>query len=158
MSTAQNIGVQLDNFYFAWEQTKLPTTSPPAVELQRLTLCREFLSKLNDAIVEETKLWATDFQNALNSIDAATQAVAKAQATGALEVTISNADKLKGGWQLQIDNRPEMPQTGSTAAIKLPPGSYIVSASGTVDDKPVNVSHAVTIAAGQSTKVPFELK
>lgn len=160
VTTAQRFGLLVDNFQFDWEKAKLSAGGAAAADLvQRLNLCHDFLSKVNEVVVEETKQWAADFQSVLNSIDAAAQTAAKAQATGSLEVAIANADKATDGWKLQIDGRPETLHTGSTAAIKdLAPGTYVVSASGTIDNKPVKVSHSVKIDPGQSSKTAFKLE
>jgi hypothetical protein len=132
--TSMNLRQALQDFRIEWE-TILVTWSgvEPTAEqaLEAIGQCKNFLTKANTMILEETKAWKEEFEKTLKQIeDNAANAPAK-DTTGAVNFTIQNGEKCKQGWKIAIDGGLWEDGSGTFASRRnLMPGNHLVRIEG----------------------------
>lgn len=139
---------------------------------------KDFRLAVENTVYQETKDWATEFQNNVAQLekdvkaqaDALKMEVDKARRTdaenapGAIELTVLNAQKADGG-KLQVTfdgidrNIAEETLTGGNKWVRLGvvPGQYRLSIKGTVQGNPIFTSTAVIVKTGEISKPELSL-
>jgi len=176
---ATEIRKRLDEFRMDWTALSAVACPNPATEqvgalIQR---AKEFRLTVEDIVGKETRDWVTEFQNNFSQLEkdvksqldalrleAETQKVA--MQPGALELTVSDADKTEGFvYEIVLTNTEgtavsqEKVATSKTwVRMNLPPGQYGVKVTAKVPDAggaaPASISKAmvVMIKPGEVTK------
>jgi hypothetical protein len=167
VTTYQEIQASLEEFRINWRKQilKLNSNLPPTDEqvVAVFDLLASFLKSINDSVRSETQGWIVEFKGALADIDktveaqkAAAAALPAAAAKGAINVVVTEWDKLDDRtWTLQIDNRKEESKVGqSSAAIPLlDPGIYKVRVAGKLSKAPVAAEFTATVESSKVTTV-----
>ncbi len=142
--TSLQLRQSLQSFRLDWELIMVgwkggePT---PEQALEAIGQCKNFLTKCNNLILEETTTWKTDFEKALKEIDESAKTAPVVQSTGAINLKITNGSDCKTGWKLAVDGGTFEPGNGNMAARRnLVPGIHVIRVEGelteTIDGKP----------------------
>ncbi len=95
---------------------------------------RTFLTHVDGLVRKETGQWMTEFQDSLKQIDEAACAKLALMNTGGLNVTVTNGDRIKGGWKLLRDKQVVSTYTGNTAALTgIPATNHLVRIEGQLE-------------------------
>lgn len=101
-----------DAFQIDWNSLKATNSDAKAM----LEGARTMLLAVGKVIDEETKEWATEFQNAIKELDRARKEAAEIEHSGAIEVTVSNHQVVKS-WTLEVDGAERGRTSGKTLAV-----------------------------------------
>lgn len=149
MLAQQRIERARDTFLMEWNSLKL-SRSERHVMLDRATL---FLASIGKVVDDETKEWATEFQNALKELERARKEEADTPRIGALEVTVRNPQVVTA-WTLEVDGNQRGSTTGRSIAVTdVPIGQRKIRVSGRdsqgaktlSDEKIVKIDGGVTV-------------
>jgi hypothetical protein len=110
MIAQQKVERLRDAFLLDWNSLKVAKSSTETM----LDRAKTFLLAVDKVIDDETKEWATEFQNALKEMAKAQKAAAEVERTGAIEVSVKNPQAVTE-WTLEIDGS----QRGRTAGKNL---------------------------------------
>jgi hypothetical protein len=180
MTTASTIRKSLEEFRMEWT-LKLAEAGPnpsPEKVLEFVQLAKRVRLAIEDQVIEETKAWASEFQNNLAQLEHEVRAQAEAQRSqadkdmktlqesarpGSLELSVANAkDADDYTFEVRLEGGGEPIKekvTGSTSwgQIGLKPGHYKLTVSASAKNKPVSATALCDVPAGQLVKVAKEL-
>jgi hypothetical protein len=177
ITTSLSIRSALQAFEMDWTCARAALRGVPPTPEQvdgMLTRCKEFAAKLNSLVTDETNTWVQEFQASLKQVDealkvaqddarqraealktaqdaekAAAEKQAEARKPGAINLTLTNRDKLAGNWKVQVDSAPALEFSGASAALSpVEPGLRTVRVFGIAGGKLWQEEKAVTVAAG----------
>jgi conflict system pore-forming effector with SLATT domain len=155
MLAQQKIERARDAFLLEWNMLKLA----PAGREAMLEKAKNYLLCIGKIVDDETREWATEFQNALKELERARRDEADTARTGALEVTVKNAPQAQS-WTLEIDGNPRGTTSGKTQAVSdVPVGLRKIRVSGkaTQGDRPLSAEKVVKIEGGSTAACELEL-
>lgn len=162
MLTSQEIAQLEEAFRFDWETARMSWAAPqPSPDETRAALarCGAFLQSVNQAVRDETRIWADEFLTTLREIEKAAKFAAEVKKLGGLNVKVENGDQSKGGWRLRVGEGPEKTYSGKSASlVDLIPGIHAVRVQGKISGKPVAAEKSVTIAGGEIAEVQLTLE
>ena len=142
----------------------------------------DFTGKIRDVIEKETGDWIAEFRSNLTKLSEDTKAMQEArekqiqdqvdqvrqlakdreQKSGAMVVTIKNFAAFGAGftWSLELDNEPRRASIERAQFIVkgLDPGTHLVSARGTSNNRIVQAAQSVTVDTGKSAPAELELQ
>jgi hypothetical protein len=174
---ATNIQKALEEFRLDWATLLAKAGAAPTDE-QILTLvgrAKQLTIVVQELVLQETKDWATEFQNNVAKLEkdlnqqmialkTQIQQAQDADKPGSIEVIVVNAEKVDNAKiQFQLNNPSEKLAdevvTGSRSWVhlNLPPGPYRIVASATANGKPVSVASAIVVKAGEILKPELSL-
>jgi hypothetical protein len=173
--TATSMTKQLHEFRMDWVAAAAAAAAPPTPEQQAAMVQRakEFVSTIQAMILQETKDWATEFQSnmaqmekdlasqldALRAqVDKATKDKEAASQPGAIELTVTNAEKTDGfSFDIVLEG-----QTGRSTdsvsnanvwtAIDKAPGQYRLSVIAKANGSVTATSTVVDLRPGETAK------
>ena len=163
VTSALGVKGWLIEFKFDWELNRAMMISSDKTfseqELQSMiTKCSAFALKISNAIQEETKQWAQEFQTSLGTLGEALQQRASVNQPSGVIITLENGDKCKDGWDVQVNSRKLGKHYGKTGVLNdLYPGLYQVVVSGRIDKKDLHAETALKIEAGQISNITLNL-
>jgi len=178
--TATTMTKQLHDFRMDWislmaTADPTPTTTQQSAMIQR---AKDFIAAIQAMILQETKDWATDFQNNMaqmekdikNQLDALKAQVEKAEQDrkdaekpGAIELTVTNADKTDGyKFDVSMDGKggkAKAPVSNSKVWAKtdVNPGQYVVEVTAASKGVVVNDRKVAHVRPGETEKVSITL-
>ncbi|MGO8036147.1 SLATT domain-containing protein [Rhizobium leguminosarum] len=159
LTTAMKLESLAHDFNIEWQSRRAVITSAEPNEAQvqdGIEACRRFCTAIGQAVQMETESWVQEFTSALAEIDKGARAQSETARSGAINVTVTNADQAQSGWKLTINGGSPELHTGKTAAVRgLISGTHSVSAQGTIDG--IQRSAARNIVVGSGTVVELEL-
>jgi hypothetical protein len=124
----------LQSFRLEWEVIMVGwIDKEPSAEqaIEAIGQCKNFLTKCNNLILEETTTWKTDFEKALKEIDDSAKTAPVVQSTGAINLKITNGADCKGGWTISVDGGTFEDGNGNMAARRnLVPGIHVIRVEG----------------------------
>lgn len=139
-------------FEMDWENARASwQESPPSKDEinQMLARCKAFTSQISTIIREETNVWVQEFQNTIKSLDESIKSKPAVTEPGALNLTISNEDVAKEGWEMIIDNGDAEKHKGYTAGKRnLIPGRHEVVVKAKINGKELQAGKVFLIPAG----------
>lgn len=167
--TASVIRKSLEEFRLDWALlvAKAGAAPTPAQIEELLHRARDFRLAIEGHVIQETKDWATEFQNSLAQLEKdakaqlealkvqvenETKAAQEASRPSALELTVPNADAADRGFTVVLEGvageiAQEHVATASTwSRLSLAPGKYKLTVSATVGGGPVSTSKIVVLA------------
>jgi hypothetical protein len=180
MTTASLIRKSLEEFRMDWT-LKLAESGPsPSAEkvLEFVQLAKRVRLAIEDQVIEETKAWASEFQNNLAQLEREVRQQAESQRSqadkdmktlqesarpGSLELSVSNAkDTDNYTFQVRLEGGSDPVEEtviGSTSwgQLGLKPGHYKITVSASAKNKPVRATAVCDVPAGQLVKVAKEL-
>ncbi len=142
----------VQEFQMDWENERaswqgLPPTMSQVNEM--LARCKAFTSQVGTIVREETNMWVQEFQNTIKSLDETIKAKPAVTEPGALNLTITNEDVAKEGWELTIDNSSAETLKGfSVGKRNLIPGRHEVVVKATIDGKEMQAGKVILVPAG----------
>ena len=126
MLAQQRIERAKDAFLMEWNSLKLIAAERRAM-LARATA---FLAVIGKIVDDETKEWATEFQNALKELERVRKEEADTPRIGGLEITVWNPQVVTS-WTLEVDGNQRGSTTGKSLAVTdVPIGMRKVRVSG----------------------------
>jgi hypothetical protein len=150
MLAQQRIERAKDTFHMEWNSLKLAGGERHAL-LDRATA---FLAVIGKIVDDETKEWATEFQNALNELERVRKEEADTPRSGALEITVRNPQAVTA-WTLEVDGNQRGSTTGKSLAVTdVPIGQRKIRISGRdgqgsktlSDEKIVRIEGGMTVS------------
>jgi hypothetical protein len=185
VEAAMRLQTLLGKFRVEWYRqmvlADLGGPTPEAVSKQFDTLL-DFTGRIREVIERETGDWITEFRSNLTKLSEDTKAMQEAREkqiqgqvdqvrqlakerehkSGAIVVTIKNFAALGAGftWSLELDNEPRKANIERAQFIVkgLDPGTCLVSARGTSNNKVVQAAQNVTVDTGKSASAALELQ
>jgi conflict system pore-forming effector with SLATT domain len=173
--TATSMTRLLHEFRMDWVALSAAAAVPPSVEQQAAMIQRakEFVSAIQGMVAQETKDWATEFQSNMAQMekdlkvqldtlkaqmDKATKDKEAATKPGAIELTVTNADKTDGfAFDVVLEG-----QSGKTAEsvsnakvwtrISVLPGQYKVSINARSKGTTISTSTIADVQPGETAK------
>ena len=144
----------LDDLTFAWplEAGKWADRSKPTVEetKQSLGVLKGFGDRLNQIIRNETELWKSEFQSALQQTDEWVKAQPKKSEEGLVTVKIANPDRLAGKWSVSLNGGPEHEGVGDTKVLHVAVGAVTVRVRAEIKTGPDGTqTKEYTVEAGE---------
>ena len=116
---------------------------------QMLARCKAFTSQINTIVREETNVWVQEFQSTIKYLDETIKAKPAVTEPGALNLTITNEDVAKEGWELIIDNGDAEKFKGYTAGKRnMIPGRHEVVVKSKIQGKEVQAGKVILVPAG----------
>lgn len=112
MLAQQKVERLRDAFQIDWNSLKATNADDKAM----LERARTMLLAVGKVIDDETKEWATEFQNAIKELDRVRKEAAETEHSGAIEVTVSNPQVVEG-WTLEVDGAERGRTSGKTLAV-----------------------------------------
>jgi hypothetical protein len=141
-----------DDFRFEWERQRAawPSSGPSDEQLQRMIAeARDFVSKINRSVHEETTAWVAEFRAALEQLDEDLRSRPAGSEAGGLNVEVTNGDACDDGWTLAVDGGNARTHRGKTAAMAgLTPGLHTVAVEGAMRGKDVRGEAVAAVAPG----------
>jgi hypothetical protein len=128
-----------------------PDGKPTADHVQQmLARCKAFVTQVQGIVVDETNMWAREFQDTLKQLTAdAAAARSTAAEPGAVNVAVTNGDECAAGWDLTVDGGTPQHFTGKSGALAaLTTGVHLLAATGTINGTVKRAQIAATVAAG----------
>ena len=130
----------------------------PTQVKESIEASKRFLAGVDQIIQTETDSWVQEYTTALAEIDKAAQARTEAARGGAVNVTLTNADKSEDGWQLTVDNGAPEQRSGKTAAVRgLLAGTHTISVCGKIDGALKTTERNVSVSAGAIVELELTL-
>jgi hypothetical protein len=180
MTTASIIRKSLEEFRMDWTLKLAEAGSNPPAEkvLEFVQLAKRVRLAIEDQVLEETKAWASEFQNNLSQLEREVRQQAEAQRSqadkdlktlqesikpGSIELSVANAkDADNYTFQVRLEGASDPVEetvTGSTSwgQLGLKPGHYKLTVSASTKNRPVRAMAVCEVAAGQLLKVAKEL-
>ena len=162
LTTEMQIRHALHDFLLDWEMRRAgwegkddPGAEQAAAGLKR---CKEFLAQVNDILKAEMDNWVTEFRAAIADIDQAAKAQAEVMRLGAANITVTNGEQCKDGWQLSVDGGAAKTHRGTSSALRnLVPGSHTVTVVGRIGAQERRAEKAFTVAATEMADVELAL-
>jgi hypothetical protein len=124
---------------------------PSADQVQQmLARCKAFVTQVQGIVVDETSMWAREFQDTLKQLSAdAASAKSTATEPGAVNVTVPNGGECAAGWNLTVDGGTPRHFSGTSAALTgLTAGVHLLAAAGTINGTSKRAQVAAPVAAG----------
>jgi hypothetical protein len=112
MLAQQKVERLRDAFLIDWNLLKVANTDVKGM----LERAKTFLLAIGKIVDDETQEWATEFQNALKEMEKARKTAAELERTGAIEVSVKNAQSVTG-WTLEIDGSQRGQTSGKNLAV-----------------------------------------
>lgn len=162
VTSALSVKGWLIEFKYDWELNRAMFSSDGAYsepELQSMiTKCSAFAMKISNAVQEETKQWAQEFQTSLGTLgEALKQQVSISQPSGVI-ITLENGDECKDGWNVRVNGRNLGKHYGKTGVLTdLYPGLYKIAVNGKIDKKELHAETALKIDASQVSNINLTL-
>ena len=173
--TATSMTKLLQEFRLDWVALSAAAASPPAREQQIAMIQRagDFVSTIQSMVAQETKDWATEFQSniaqtekdlksQLDALKAQVDLGAKekeaAAKTGAIELTVTNAEKLDGfSFDVVMEGQPgkfsdSVANSKVWTRIGIVPGQYKVSINAAAKGSVTSTSTVVEVKPGETAK------
>jgi len=163
VTSALSVKGWMIEFKYDWELNRATMLSRDNAyseqELQAMIAkCSAFALKISNAVQEETKQWAQEFQTSLGTLGEALQQRASINQPSGVIITLENGDKCKDGWDVQVNGRKLGKHYGKTGVLHdLYPGLYQILISGQVDKKLLHAETALKIEAGQISNISLNL-
>src|SRR6478736_1251459 len=88
-----------------------------------LTTLQGVLARASQIVHNKTVQWKTEFQSALQQIDAAAKVPPKKIEEAVAIIKITNPDRLTGSWSFSIDDGPEETIEGDAKNVRRTPGA-----------------------------------
>jgi hypothetical protein len=152
----------LHRFLLDWEatQAKLSGALPDEAATQTLIQrCRDFIEEVNQILRDEMDEWVKEFRQNLAEIDKAAKAEAQYAGLGAVNVTVTNGEECKDGWEVSLDDRVPTKRQGKSAAFRrLTPGPHVARVSGSINSKAAHAEIAFIAARGRTEEVSLTLE
>ncbi len=178
--TATTMTKLLHEFRLDWVALVATAQNPPTPEQQTglIQRAKDFVSTIQGLVLQETKDWATEFQSnmaqmekdlksQLDTLKAQVEKTAKAKEDaskpGAIELTVTNADKTDG---FRFDVILEGPSGKFTDAvsnamvwtrINTAPGQYKVTIDAKAKANPIATSTVIDVKPGETAKYSLAL-
>ena len=139
-------------FEMDWENERASWQgSPPTMDQvkQMLARCKAFTSQISTIVREETNVWVQEFQTTINTLNESIKAKPAITEPGALNLTITNEDVAKEGWEMIIDNGDVEKFKGYTAGKRnLIPGRHEVVVKAKIGDNNLQAGKVILIPVG----------
>jgi hypothetical protein len=178
--TATSLRKLLEEFRFdcALLMCKSGQNPTPDDVVRIVQRAKDFRLAVEDAVSRETQDWATEFQNNVAQLEKDVKAQIEAlkgeldkakqsrvvDASGALELTVVNAQQADGGKiQIILDgaerNIADEVLTGGNKWVRINvlPGQYKLSVKASIQGKPVCTSSAIAVKAGEISKTEMPI-
>ncbi|HXK02776.1 MAG TPA: SLATT domain-containing protein [Verrucomicrobiae bacterium] len=178
--TATNMTKLMHEFRMDWVAMVAASAAPPTLEEQAKLIQRakDFVSEIQGMVLQETKDWATEFQSnmaqmekelktQLDTLKAQVEQAAKekeiAAKPGAIELTLTNADKTDGfHFDVSLEGATgKFTDSVSNAKvwtrIDTAPGQYKLSVDAKAKGSPVATSAILDVKAGETCKPSLTL-
>ncbi|MDW9629155.1 SLATT domain-containing protein [Sinorhizobium meliloti] len=161
LSTAMILEGLAHDFSVEWQLRRATMTGlePNAAHIQEgIEACRRFCASIGKAVQSETESWVQEFTSTLAEIDKSAKAQVEKASSGAINVSVTNADQASGGWELIVDGGSAQPHTGKTAAIRgLVPGTHSISIHATIDGVRRSGARNVIVSSGSVVELEMSL-
>lgn len=159
ITTALALEKARDAFNLDWIALETKANLNPGERLpQMLQRLSQFSSLIDTLVEQETQAWVNEFQSSLSQFEKAANERLEAVRPGAIEVTISNAEKAQDGFILSLDGMAIERVQGSEGQIgHVTPGLHKVAVAAVVGGQSVIASQIVNVAPGIATKVTLAL-
>ncbi len=139
-------------FQMDWEAARAGWQGQPPTSdqvSQMLARCKTFIAQVNTIVREETNVWVREFQSAINNLDESIKAKPAITEPGAMNLTVTNGDKVDKEWTLVIDGGTPQGYRGTTAGKpNLVPGKHQVKVEATIHNQRVQAEKVITVPAG----------
>ena len=178
--TATSMTKILHEFRMEWVALVAVAQNPPTSQEQAglIQRARDFISAIQSMVLQETKDWATEFQNnlaqmekdlksQLDTLKAQVEKSAKetedATKPGAIELTLTNADKTDGfHFDVTLEGTPgKFAESVSNAKvwtrINTAPGQYKVTIDAKAKGSPIATSTIIEVNPGETAKPSLAL-
>jgi len=179
--TATAIRKRLEEFRLDWAllMTKLPPAPKPDDLVPLLQCAKDFRISVEALVVQETREWATEFQNNVAQlekdikaqierlkaqVDKTIEAHTLAAKTGAIQVTVTNAEKTDGfQYDVSLDTdasnfaTEKVIRSKTWARTGIPPGQYRLSIKAAFAGNPANSAGIVIIKPDEVITTPVTL-
>jgi ElaB/YqjD/DUF883 family membrane-anchored ribosome-binding protein len=153
-------------FGYALEEAQWAGQNEPSVEQAKhaLSFLQGIGGKLNQIIRNETELWKTEFQSAIQQADeyAKTQPKKVEEAVGIVKIT--NPERLAGKWFVSFNDGPEQEGANDSKGFTVSPGAVIVHVRATIkanadgsQTREFKTEAADTLVAGTPKVIPITL-
>lgn len=141
----QEFEMDWENQRASWQGTQ-PTKDQVN---QMLARCKAFISQVNTIVREETNVWVQEFQNTIKYLDDTIKAKPAVAEPGALNLTITNQDVAKEGWELTIDNGDAEKCKGYTSGKRnLTPGKHELWVTASINGSKLQAGTVILVPAG----------
>lgn len=163
VTSALSVKGWLIEFKYDWELNRAMTIANDSEyseqELQSMiTKCAAFALKISNAVQEETRQWAQEFQTSLGTLGEALQQRASINQPSGVIITLENGDKCEDGWDVLMNGRKLGKHYGKTGVLHgLYPGLYQILINGKVNKKELHSETALKVEAGQITNISLTL-
>lgn len=160
ITTELEISRLLDAFRYDWQLDRAawkdgqPTHEQAIATIAR---CKAFVLEIDKLVQQETSLWVAEFTDALKQVDEQARAKLAAVEQAAINVTLTAAEPLDGGWTLAVNGGSPTTQQGASAALAVRPGLHVLSVAASVGGKRRTAERAVTVTTGAVAQVEFAL-
>ncbi len=142
----------MQEFELDWENERASWQgNTPSIDQvnQMLARCKAFTSQISTIIRDETNVWVQEFQNTIKTLDESIKARPAVTDSGALNLTITNEDVAKEGWEIIIDNGNAERIKGYTAGKRnLIPGKHEVMLKANIGGRDLQAGKVILIPAG----------
>ncbi len=178
--TATSMTKVLQEFRMDWVALVAMAKDPPTSQEQAALIqrARDFISTIQSTVLQETKDWATEFQNNLAQMEKDLKSqldILKAQVeksakekedagkAGAIELTLTNADKTDGFcFAVILEGSPgkfveSVANAKVWTRINSAPGQYKVTVEAKVKGSPIATSAVIDVKPGETARPSLEL-
>jgi len=131
--------------------------SEPEIQ-SMITKCSAFALKISNAVQEETKQWAQEFQTGLGALGETLKQQASIGQPGGVIINLENGDKCTAGWEIQVDGRKLGKHYGNTGVLTdLYPGLHQIVIAGDIGKKSLHAETAINIEVGVVSTINLKL-
>lgn len=142
----------LQEFELDWEnersnwQGNIPTKDQIN---QMLAKVKALTSQINIIIRDETNVWVQEFQNNIKNLDESLKTKPALQEPGAINITITNEEVAKKGWELIIDNgNPEVFKGYTAGKRNITPGRHEITVRAKINGDDLQAGKVISVPPG----------
>ena len=162
VTSALSVKGWLIEFKYDWELNRAMITAIDKFSEQEMQTmiakCSSFALKVSNAVQEETKQWAQEFQAGIGSLGEALKEQASISQPSGVVINLENGAQCKDGWEIQVNGRKFGKHHGNTGVLTdLRVGLYQVAITGVIGKKELHAETAFKIEAGQITTITLKL-
>jgi hypothetical protein len=136
MISEEKIERVLEEFQFDWEVTRASwdQTGPNSHQVtDALARLKQAALQVSQIVQDETSIWAAELRAGLKN---AAETKLQIPATAGVNVILTNGDKVKGEWSLEVDDGEAQNYSGVRAALAgLKPGVHKFRVEGKIGDQ-----------------------
>lgn len=178
--TATSMTKLLHEFRMDWAALVAAASDSPTLEQQAglIQRAKDFISGIQNMVLQETKDWATEFRDnmaqmekdlksQLDTLKAQVEKAAKekeeASRSGAIELTVTNADRTDGfRFDVVLESASgkladSVSNSKVWTRIAIAPGQYKIAVDAKIKGNPFGTSSVMEVKAGETAKATLDL-